>query len=196
SFFTVGEDEVRAWTVRRGDRAARAAGRIHSDLEKSFVRAEVVHYDDFIAAGSEHRARGTGKLRLEGKEYVVQDGAILQSRGADAQRSDGGAKAREARLPGQRARREGPPGRRISRTERSRHDAVARPDGRSRPRARGVDGRRAAPAVEAASRGGGCGIGGDAGEEGGHPSGGKAAGSREERATRAEAHAAVASAGT
>ena len=80
SFFTVGEDEVRAWTVRRGDRAARAAGKIHSDLERSFVRAEVIHYDDFIAAGTEHRARETGKLRLEGKDYVVQDGDILHVR--------------------------------------------------------------------------------------------------------------------
>jgi len=80
SFFTVGEDEVRAWTVRKGDRAARAAGRIHSDLEKSFVRAEVVHYDDFIAAGSEHRAREIGKLRLEGKDYVVQDGEVVHFR--------------------------------------------------------------------------------------------------------------------
>jgi ribosome-binding ATPase len=86
SFFTVGEDEVRAWTVRRGDRAARAAGRIHSDLEKSFVRAEVVHYDDFIAAGSEHRAREIGKLRLEGKDYVVQDGDILQIRAGGGKR--------------------------------------------------------------------------------------------------------------
>lgn len=86
SFFTVGEDEVRAWTIRRGDRAARAAGRIHSDLEKSFVRAEVVHYDDFIAAGTEHRARETGKLRLEGKDYVVQDGDILQVRAGSGKR--------------------------------------------------------------------------------------------------------------
>jgi GTP-binding protein YchF len=85
SFFTVGEDEVRAWTVRQGDRAARAAGKIHSDLEKSFVRAEVTHYEDFIAAGSEHKARETGKLRLEGKDYVVQDGDILHVR-AGAQR--------------------------------------------------------------------------------------------------------------
>jgi len=84
SFFTVGEDEVRAWTIRRGDKAARAAGRIHSDLEKSFVRAEVMHYDDFIAAGSEHRARETGKLRLEGKDYLVQDGDILQVRAGRA----------------------------------------------------------------------------------------------------------------
>ena len=84
SFFTVGEDEVRAWTIRRGDKAARAAGRIHSDLEKSFVRAEVVHYDDFLVAGSEHRARETGKLRLEGKDYVVQDGDILHVRAGRA----------------------------------------------------------------------------------------------------------------
>jgi ribosome-binding ATPase len=85
SFFTVGEDEVRAWTIRQGDRAARAAGKIHTDLEKSFVRAEVMHFDDFIAAGSEHRARETGKLRLEGKDYVVKDGDILHVR-AGAQR--------------------------------------------------------------------------------------------------------------
>ncbi len=77
SFFTVGEDEVRAWPIRRGDRAPRAAGRIHSDLERGFIRAEVVHYDDFIALRSESRARQEGKLRLEGKEYVVQDGDIL-----------------------------------------------------------------------------------------------------------------------
>lgn len=86
SFFTVGEDEVRAWTVRRGDRAARAAGKIHSDLERSFVRAEVIHFDDFIAAGSEHRARETGKLRLEGKDYVVQDGDILHVRAGAGKR--------------------------------------------------------------------------------------------------------------
>ncbi len=80
SFFTVGEDEVRAWPTRRGDRAPRAAGRIHSDLERGFIRAEVVHYDDFIALGSESRARQEGKLRLEGKEYVVKDGDILNIR--------------------------------------------------------------------------------------------------------------------
>jgi GTP-binding protein YchF len=80
SFFTVGEDEVRAWPIRRGDKAPRAAGRIHSDLERGFIRAEVVHYDDFIALGSESRARHEGKLRLEGKEYVVLDGDILNIR--------------------------------------------------------------------------------------------------------------------
>jgi GTP-binding protein YchF len=80
SFFTVGEDEVRAWPIHRGDKAPRAAGKIHSDLERGFIRAEVTHYDDFIAAGSEHKARQEGKLRLEGKEYVVKDGDILNIR--------------------------------------------------------------------------------------------------------------------
>jgi len=80
SFFTVGEDEVRAWPIHRGDRAPRAAGRIHSDLERGFIRAEVMHYDEFVAAGSEHKARQEGKLRLEGKEYVVKDGDILNIR--------------------------------------------------------------------------------------------------------------------
>jgi GTP-binding protein YchF len=80
SFFTVGEDEVRAWPIHRGDRAPRAAGRIHSDLERGFIRAEVMHYDEFVAAGSEHKARLEGKLRLEGKEYVVKDGDILNIR--------------------------------------------------------------------------------------------------------------------
>ena len=80
SFFTVGEDEVRAWPIHRGDRAPRAAGRIHSDLERGFIRAEVMHYPDFIALGTEARARQEGKLRLEGKEYVVLDGDILNIR--------------------------------------------------------------------------------------------------------------------
>ena len=80
SFFTVGEDEVKAWTIRRGDRAPRAAGRIHSDLERGFVKAEVIHYGDFVAAGSEAKARHDGKLRVEGKEYVVQEGDILHVR--------------------------------------------------------------------------------------------------------------------
>jgi GTP-binding protein YchF len=84
SFFTVGEDEVRAWTIKKGDKAARAAGKIHSDLEKSFVRAEVMHYEDFLAAGNEHRARELGKLRLEGKDYVVHDGDILTVRAGRA----------------------------------------------------------------------------------------------------------------
>ncbi len=80
SFFTVGEDEVRAWTVRRGALAPEAAGVIHSDLQKGFIRAEVITYDDMIQSGSLAQARSTGKLRLEGKEYVVQDGDILNIR--------------------------------------------------------------------------------------------------------------------
>jgi ribosome-binding ATPase len=80
SFFTVGEDEVRAWTVHRGDTAPRAAGKIHSDLERGFIRAEVIHYDDSMAAGGEAKPRERGKMRLEGKEYVVRDGDILNIR--------------------------------------------------------------------------------------------------------------------
>ena len=80
SFFTVGEDEVRAWTTRRGDRAARAAGRIHSDLERGFIRAEVMPYDEFIQAGSEAQMKKLGKLRVEGRDYPVCDGDILHVR--------------------------------------------------------------------------------------------------------------------
>lgn len=81
SFFTTGEDEVRAWTVRRGSKATRAAGRVHSDMERGFIRAEVTAYDDFIAAGgSEAKAREAGKLRLEGKDYEVKDGDIIHFR--------------------------------------------------------------------------------------------------------------------
>lgn len=80
SFFTVGPDEVRAWTTRRGALAPEAAGEIHTDLQKGFIRAEVVAYDDLIALGGMAEARGKGKLRLEGKEYVVQDGDILNIR--------------------------------------------------------------------------------------------------------------------
>ena len=82
SFFTVGEDEVRAWTIHRGDRAPRAAAKIHSDLERGFIRAEVIHYEEFMVAGSEAKARERGKMRLEGKEYVVRDGDILHVRAA------------------------------------------------------------------------------------------------------------------
>jgi GTP-binding protein YchF len=82
SFFTVGEDEVRAWTIHRGDRAPRAAGKIHSDLERGFIRAEVIHYDDFMSVGGEAKVRERGKMRLEGKEYVVRDGDILNIRAA------------------------------------------------------------------------------------------------------------------
>lgn len=80
SFFTVGEDEVRAWSVRIGAAAPEAAGAIHSDLQKGFIRAEVMHYDDLIAAGSEAALRSTGKFRLEGREYIVKDGDIVHIR--------------------------------------------------------------------------------------------------------------------
>jgi GTP-binding protein YchF len=80
SFFTVGEDEVRAWTVRRGSTAHQAAGEIHSDLQKGFIRAEVVTYNDLVSLGGMTEARAKGKLRLEGKEYIVQDGEIMHVR--------------------------------------------------------------------------------------------------------------------
>jgi GTP-binding protein YchF len=80
SFFTVGEDEVRAWTVRRGALAPQAAGEVHTDMERGFIRAEVVSYDDLIECGGLGQARTKGKLRLEGKEYVVEDGDVLSIR--------------------------------------------------------------------------------------------------------------------
>jgi len=80
SFFTVGEDEVRAWTIQRGDNALTAAGAIHTDLQKGFIRAEVVTYADLVALGGMAEARSKGKLRLEGKEYILQDGEIMHVR--------------------------------------------------------------------------------------------------------------------
>jgi hypothetical protein len=80
SFFTVGEDEVRAWSVAIGATAPEAAGAIHSDLQKGFIRAEVMAYDDLIAAGSEAALKSIGKFRLEGKEYIVKDGDIVHIR--------------------------------------------------------------------------------------------------------------------
>ncbi len=80
SFFTVGEDEVRAWTIKRGTPAVEAAGVIHTDLQKGFIRAEVVRYDDLVSLGGLAEARQKGKLRLEGKEYIVQDGEIMHIR--------------------------------------------------------------------------------------------------------------------
>lgn len=80
SFFTAGPKEVRAWTIRKGMKAPQAAGVIHSDLERGFIRAEVMHYEDFIDLGSEAACRDKGKLFIEGKNYVVQDGDILNIR--------------------------------------------------------------------------------------------------------------------
>ncbi len=80
TFFTVGPKEIRAWTLGRGMFAPQAAGVIHSDLERGFIRAEVMHYNDFISLGSEHACRENGKLNIEGKNYVVEDGDILHIR--------------------------------------------------------------------------------------------------------------------
>ncbi len=80
SFFTVGPDECRAWTVRKGATAPEAAGVIHSDLQKGFIRAEVMTYEDLMALGGVNEVKAHGKLRLEGKEYIVQDGDILNIR--------------------------------------------------------------------------------------------------------------------
>jgi ribosome-binding ATPase len=77
SFLTTGEEESRAWTIQRGWKAPQAAGVIHTDFEKSFIRAEVINYTDLIAAGSWNAAKQKGKMRLEGKEYVVQDGDVM-----------------------------------------------------------------------------------------------------------------------
>jgi hypothetical protein len=78
TYLTTGEKETRAWTIHAGDKAPQAAGVIHSDFEKSFISAEVVSFDDLIAAGSFARAREQGKLRTEGKEYVMQDGDVVE----------------------------------------------------------------------------------------------------------------------
>ena len=80
SFFTVGQDEVRAWSILVGATAPEAAGAIHTDLQKGFIRAEVMAYDDLIALGSEAAMKQAGKMRLEGKEYVVKDGEIVHIR--------------------------------------------------------------------------------------------------------------------
>ncbi len=80
TYFTAGPDEVRAWTFVRGSKAPRCAGIIHTDFEKGFIRAEVIKYDDYVALGGENGVREAGKLSVEGKEYVVQDGDIMHFR--------------------------------------------------------------------------------------------------------------------
>ena len=80
TFLTAGEDEVRAWTVTRGAKAPEAAGKIHSDIERGFIRAEVTSFDDFMACGSFAAATKKGLLRLEGKDYVIKDGDIAHFR--------------------------------------------------------------------------------------------------------------------
>jgi ribosome-binding ATPase YchF (GTP1/OBG family) len=80
TYFTAGEKEVRAWTVHKGSKAPQAAGVIHSDFEKGFIRAEVIQYKDFIQYGSEAAVKDAGKLGVEGKEYVVKDGDVMHFR--------------------------------------------------------------------------------------------------------------------
>jgi GTP-binding protein YchF len=80
SFFTVGADEVRAWTLHRGLSAYEAAGEIHTDLQKGFIRAEVIPYDELLSLGGLNEAKAKGRLRLEGKEYIVHDGEIVHIR--------------------------------------------------------------------------------------------------------------------
>ena len=77
TYFTAGVKEVRAWTIHKGDTAPQAAGVIHTDFERGFIRAQVIAYDDFIALGGEAKAKEAGKMRAEGKEYVVQDGDVI-----------------------------------------------------------------------------------------------------------------------
>jgi len=80
TFFTAGPKEVRAWTTRVGATAPQAAGEIHTDFEKGFIRAEVIAYDDYVAKNGEAGAREAGKLRLEGKDYVVKEGDVMHFR--------------------------------------------------------------------------------------------------------------------
>jgi len=82
TFFTAGPKEARAWTIHKGDTAPRAAGTIHTDFERGFIRAEVISYDDYVACGGEQGAKEAGRMRLEGKDYVVRDGDIIYFRTA------------------------------------------------------------------------------------------------------------------
>ena len=76
-YFTVGEDECRAWVIKRGTRAPQAAGAIHTDFERGFIKAEVIRWDELLRHGSESAARAKGALRVEGKDYVTQDGDVV-----------------------------------------------------------------------------------------------------------------------
>ena len=80
TYFTAGEKEVRAWTIGQGWTAPQAAGVIHTDFEKGFIRAEVIGYDDFVTYGSEAKVKEAGKMRVEGKEYIVKDGDVMHFR--------------------------------------------------------------------------------------------------------------------
>jgi ribosome-binding ATPase YchF (GTP1/OBG family) len=80
TFFTIGDDEVRAWTLKKGSSAPEAAGTVHTDLQKGFIRAEVIPFEELAALGSLAAARSQGRLRVEGKDYVVKDGEIVHIR--------------------------------------------------------------------------------------------------------------------
>jgi ribosome-binding ATPase len=80
TYFTAGVQEVRAWTVLKGATAPQAAGVIHTDFEKGFIRAEVIAYNDYVTLGGEQKAKESGKMRAEGKEYIVQDGDVMHFR--------------------------------------------------------------------------------------------------------------------
>ena len=80
SYLTAGEPEVRAWTITEGTKAPQAAGKIHSDFERGFIRAEVIAYEDFVHYGSEAKSKEAGKFKVEGKEYIVKDGDVMHFR--------------------------------------------------------------------------------------------------------------------
>ena len=83
TYFTAGPKETRAWTIEKGTTAPKAAGVIHTDFERGFIRAETISYDDYVSLGGEQGARDAGRMRLEGKDYVVQDGDVLHFRFAN-----------------------------------------------------------------------------------------------------------------
>ena len=78
SFLTAGKKEVRAWTIKKGSKAPEAAGKIHSDMERGFIKAEIVSYDDLVKCGTYHKARELGLIRMEGKNYIMQNGDIVE----------------------------------------------------------------------------------------------------------------------
>ena len=80
TYFTAGEKEVRAWTIHTGSTAPQAAGAIHTDFEKGFIRAEVIAFNDYITLGGEAKSKEAGKMRLEGKDYIVKDGDVMHFR--------------------------------------------------------------------------------------------------------------------
>ena len=80
SFYTVGEDEVRAWTIRKGTAAPEAGGKVHTDIQRGFIRVEIIKYDDLVAAGSEATAKSQGKMQLKGRDYIIEDGDICHFR--------------------------------------------------------------------------------------------------------------------